>query len=119
MTTTEDEDGRSDWDLSTMAEAEVEADRRMDREGGRWVAVDRGPHVSPRYGVARVPGVGEPVSRGLNGDTYPDGVVVRVTRTQIVTDTGHVYRRRGLTGSWKHGHWCLVEGHERRWNPEV
>jgi hypothetical protein len=109
----------TEWDLTSMTDAAVEADRQAEKHGGRWEPVDRGPRTSPRYGTVRVPEVGEPVSRTLNGDCYPDGTVVRVTKTQIVTDTGHVYRRKGQTASWKDGPWYLTEGHERRWNPEV
>lgn len=112
-------DMRSDWDLHTFMEAEVEADRRAEQEGGRWVAVDRGGHTFPRYSVTRVPEVGDAVSYAFNGDSYPDGKVVRVTKTQITTDTGKIYRRKGLTAAWKSGSWTLVLGHEHRWNPEV
>lgn len=111
---------RSDADLESFTDATVEADRRMDAEGGMWVAVDRGENVWPRFGVTRVPQVGEPVSYGFNGDSYPDGFVTRVSKTlQITTDTGNVYRRKGATGTWVRtgGTWRLVRGHVSALNP--
>lgn len=113
---------RSDADLETFTDATVEADRRMDAEGGMWVAVDRGKNVWPRFSVARVPQVGEPVSYAFNGDSYPDGVVTKVSKAlRITTDSGNVYRRKGTTGAWikAGGAWRLVRGHVSALNPSL
>lgn len=111
---------RSDADLETLTDATVEADRRMEADGGLWVAVDNGNSVWPRFGVTRVPAVGEPVSYACNGDSYPDGVVTKVSAAlRITTDSGNVYRRKGTTGAWvkEGGTWRLVHGHVSALNP--
>lgn len=81
----------------------------------RYVACDNGPHVYPRYDVVRAPQVHDPVSHSFNGDTRPDGRVVKVSTSlrRVETDTGSVYYRRKLTGTWikARGTWVLVRGH--------
>lgn len=88
----------------------------------RYVAIDNGAHVSPRYDVIEAPQVGERVSYSFNGDSYPDGEIVSITpRTLrvIKTDTGSVYYRRRNSGSWikKGGTWSLIKGHVNERNP--
>ena len=85
-----------------------------------YVAVDSGPNVSPRFDVIKAPRVGDDVSYGFNGDYYPDGKIVKVSKSLMVTtSTGNVYRRRGKSGSWKMagGTWSLVPGHRNDKNP--
>ena len=90
--------------------------------GSTFVGTDSGPNVSPRYDIVEVPKVGDPVSYAFNGDYYPDGHVVKVTKGLMVrTSTGKEYRRRKNTGSWvqRGGTWKLVAGHHTEKNPEV
>lgn len=37
---------RSNWELESFTDAEVEADRRMEAEGGTWVPCDLGRYAS-------------------------------------------------------------------------
>lgn len=88
----------------------------------RYIAIDHGAHVSPRYDVVEAPQVNEPVSYSFNGDSYPDGKIVSITpRTLrvIKTDTGSVYYRRRNSGIWikKGGTWSLIKGHHNERNP--
>lgn len=85
-----------------------------------YVAVDCGEGTYPRFDVVAAPKVGEAVSYGFNGDYYPDGVIVAVTKKfKVTTSTGNTYRRRKLTANWKqpHGPWSLVHGHISEQNP--
>lgn len=88
--------------------------------GVTYVATDAGPHCSPRYDVIELLCVGDAVSYSFNGDTYPDGYIVSVSKSMkvITTDTGSRYYRRRLTGAWvKDGTWSLVAGHRHELNP--
>jgi len=88
-----------------------------------YLAIDEGPSHSPRYDVVRAPRVGDPVSMRFNGDTYPDGTIVRVSASyRRITTQNTVYARVGQSGSWVHrgklyvgqeAPWFLVEGHVR------
>lgn len=112
----------SRWDFKTFADATRIAHSATQNLGTQFVPVDNGPGVSPRYDVAQVPKVGEKVSYSFNGDSYPDGEIVKVSKTlQITTSTGNVYRRRKMTGSWLRtgGTWWLVRGHINERNPHI
>lgn len=85
----------------------------------RYWAEDRGANVSPRYAVIRAFQIGEPVSYGFNGDSYPCGRIVSITGTdhRIITVQNHngvveKFWRRKKTGSWKTsgGTWSLQHG---------
>ena len=84
-----------------------------------YLATDEGPSHSPQYDVVRAPRPGDLVSSSFNGDSYPEGEVVRVSASfrRVETSTGKVYYRRRASGSWiADGTWFLVEGHVRQTN---
>lgn len=89
--------------------------------GEAWLAVDEGEYTSPRYDV--IPGwkVGEPVSYGFNGDSYPDGTITQISESHriITTSSGKRYFRHKLTRAWKKtgGTWTLMHGHHNDRNP--
>lgn len=71
-----------------------------------------------RYGVVKVPQVGDKVSKYFNGDSYPCGEVVKVTKTlQVKTSDGTIFRRVKNTGCWKSNCWSLQQGHKYEQNP--
>lgn len=108
------------WDWKSFDEVTRLAAYITAMTGKTYVPIDRGRGCSPRYDVSRAPSVGDEVSYGFNGDYYPDGVVVKVTKTlQITTSTGSTYRRRGNSCSWQKpgGTWSLVFGHIYEQNP--
>ena len=85
-----------------------------------YIGADEGEHVSPRFDIIEPPKVGDPVSKTINGDYYPDGHVTKVSKTlQVTTDTGSRYFRRKNTSAWVKtgGSWSLVRGHHRELNP--
>jgi hypothetical protein len=106
-------ENRNDW--KTFEAAKEVADRL---EG--YIATDAGPHVSPRYDVIRLPKVGDKVSKEFNGDSYPCGVIVKISKTlkAITTDGGDVFYRIRQTGAWRNqGTWSLTKGHVEKQNP--
>lgn len=85
-----------------------------------YLAVDEGPNVSPRFDIIEPPKVGDKVSYGFNGDYYPDGEIIKITKTwQITTSTGNRYLRYRNTSTWLRtgGTWALVPGHRNERNP--
>lgn len=91
-------------------------------EGRTFLACDAGSHTSPRYDVIEAPKVGDQVSKSFNGDTYPEGVITRITpRWQITTSTGVKFLRKGETAGWKQtgGTWWMTGGHHYEQNPHI
>lgn len=107
----------SRWDWNSF-EAAQEVAAAL---GAGYIATDAGPNVSPRYDVIELPKVGDAVSYGFNGDYYPCGEIVSISKSlkKITTSTGRAFFRRRLTGSWVNaGTWSLVPGHVNKRNPE-
>lgn len=88
----------------------------------RYIGTDAGEWVSPRYNVQELPKVGDEVSYSFNGDTYPDGTIVKISGKNhqiITTSSGRKYYRRRKTGGWRHDKtWWLVSGHISTYNKE-
>lgn len=109
---------RHDW--KTMGDAEWVANCVSGFTGETYIAVDNGSNVSPRFDVTEIPKVGDAVSFAFNGDYYPDGHVVKISKTLkvIETSSGKRYYRVKQTGCWKHNRmWSLVKGHIDQRNP--
>lgn len=88
--------------------------------GKTYLPIDNGPAVWPQYGVIDAPSVGDKVSRSFNGDSYPEGKVVKITKGwQVTTSTGAKFRRIGETGGWKecNGSFWMISGHHEEQNP--
>ena len=89
--------------------------------GRRLFVATSDPSQYPRFDVVYAPQVGDKVSYAFNGDSYPDGVVTKVSASlrRIETSTGSVYYRRKSTGTWKKqgGTWWLVHGWHNDRNP--
>ncbi len=106
----------------TIAEVETRNDwRTFDKAkevaallGDKYIAVDYGSHVSPRYDVINMPQVGDAISYGYNGDAYPCGHIKSISESKklIVSTEGHKFYRRGQSGTWKYAQtWSLMSGH--------
>lgn len=117
---------RAEWisrhDFRDIFHAEHIARQATDLTGKLHIGVDNGTGVWPRYDVVEAPTVGDAVSYGFNGDSYPDGEIVSITPHSlkvIVTSTGSKYYRRKSTGSWKKagGTWSLIKGTHNERNP--
>jgi len=107
-------------DMTDMAHAERIAADATALTGRRHVAADKGNHTSPRYDVIEAPTVGSEVSRGFNGDYYPAGTIVKVSKSlrRVETSDGTVFFRLHQTASWRAGGtWFMVAGTHDERNP--
>lgn len=106
--------------IRTWTEIEEYAQELTKQTGNLYLPCDYGQYRSPRFEAVVVPKVGDEVSKGFNGDYYPQGTVVSVSATykKITTSTGVSFYRVGKTGGWRaDGTWWLVSGHRSEWNP--
>ena len=114
-------------DFKSFAEVENVASvlNNIMNDGLVYLAFDNGSGTSRRYGVMIPPKVGDDVSYCFNGDYYPCGKVIRITkgwRIYTSDDTklqGSMFNRKGQTSNWvmKGGTWSLVKGIVNRSNP--
>ena len=110
----------SRWDFECFEQAMLVATQATNAMGKEYIPIDNGEWVSPRYDVIEAPCVGDKVSCGFNGDYYPEGEIVKISKNfKIITaSTGKKFYRKGLTGRWVHSEmWVLVAGHYEEKNP--
>ena len=113
-------------DIRDLAHAQELAASAGANLGAGFLAIDRGAHVSPRYDVIEAPALGDEVSMAYNGDYYPVGKVVGISKgyKQIRVDGPRgkkvFYRKGGENGAgWlAERMWRLVGGVQDRLNPE-
>lgn len=108
-------ESRNDWHTFEAAKEVAAA------LGPDYIATDAGQWVSPRYDVIDLPKVGAKVSYAFNGDYYPCGEIVSISKSLklIVTSEGQKFYRVRETGCWKYNRtWSLVPGHVSKQNPE-
>jgi hypothetical protein len=112
---------KSGWDIESFEEARVHAEEVSESTGETYIPVDHGKYRSPRYEVTRAPHVGDEVSRSINGDYYPCGVITKISPTmkKVTTSDGSVFYRYKETGSWRKSNFWMVHGHIDRRNPHV
>lgn len=112
-----DYQNRNDW--RSLEEVERIAQELTEATGTLYVGVDSGPNVSPRYDVVEAPVVGAEVSRGFNGDYYPEGTITKVSKSlrRVETSTGAVFFRRKQSATWSDGTFSMVRGHINERNP--
>jgi hypothetical protein len=109
---------RQDFDSFMLAQQVADSASKL--TGKLYVATDAGNGVYPRYDVIETPAVGDDVSYSFNGDSYPCGKIVSVSKTlkKITTSEGKVFYRRKSSGCWlMNGTWALVGGHRYEKNP--
>jgi hypothetical protein len=112
-------------DLGSFAEAtelaaEINSLPETSLAGATYIPTDAGPNCSPRFDVILAPKIGDPISYSFNGDSYPDGEIVKISGSlRIVTSSsGRRYYRRRLTGSWINNNcWSMRAGHHSELNP--
>lgn len=111
---------QSRWDWKTFETVQELASKLTAMTGTTFLAIDNGDHVSPRYDVLEAPKIGDKVSRGFNGDYYPEGEIVAITKKyKVTTSTGIVFRRRGNTAKFLQagGTFGMIGGHIDERNP--
>lgn len=110
---------RNDFDSMMLAQQIADSATRL--TGRTYIATDAGEGCYPRYDVIEAPAVGDEVSYAFNGDYYPCGTIVSISKSMklIVTSTGRKFYRSRQSGSWINGGmWSMVAGHIERLNPE-
>lgn len=121
---------KTDPDFKSFEEVEAIAVKLTELTGETYLAYDNGSHTSHRFGVMVPPKVGDDVSYGFNGDCYPCGKVVRITKGwRIYTENPDkpegaprkhlMFNRKRKTSGWvmKGGTWGLVKGIVDERNP--
>lgn len=120
------ESERGQWstrhDIKDLDHANRIAAEATDLTGDRYIGIDNGGSVWPRFDFAKAPKLGDKVSYGFNGDYYPDGEIVHITEgtlKQVKTSTGNTYYRNKNSGGWRKegGTWWMVQGHRNERNP--
>ena len=88
--------------------------------GKPYIAIDSGPDVAPRFNVIRAPAVGDDVSMAFNGDYYPVGKILKISKSLklVTTSSGRKFYRCGTSGAWLNGYFALIQGTVSRLNPE-
>lgn len=116
---------RSRWDFKTYAIAKAIAAsaneyKSNNADADRFIAVDKGEFTGPRYDVIRVPAIGDEVSKGFNGDYYPEGKITTISTSlrRVETSTGCVFWRVRESACWRSNQtWSMVGGHINERNP--
>lgn len=115
-----DRSWKNSWDWKSFEEVERLARYVTAMTGKLYLPVDRTSGVSPRFDIVDAPKVGDPVSYSFNGDTYPCGVITKITKGwKITTSEGKVFNRFKQTSGWRMvgGTWWMVSGHHYEQNP--
>ena len=110
------------WDWKSFEEVQRLASYLTAMTGKTYLAVDRLHGVSPRFDVIEAPKVGDPVSYSFNGDSYPCGVITKITKGwRVTTSEGAVFNRFKATAGWRRvgGTWWMISGHHYEQNPHV
>jgi hypothetical protein len=114
-------ENRNDWrTLEEAAAVAAALNIEYAHEGRVYIPTDAGGHVSPRYDVIEAPRIGDFVSYAFNGDSYPSGVITKISKTlrRVETEVGDVFYRRRESGSWvKDRTWTMVHGYWSKKNP--
>lgn len=108
------------WNFNSYEEVEKLAEQVSVLTGKKWLGTDATESTSPRYDVQEAPAIGDLVSRSFNGDSHPEGEIVKISPTwRITTSTGVKFSRRKNTGSWKPigGYGGMISGHHNDRNP--
>lgn len=111
---------QSRWEWKSLEQVQKIARLLSINTGKNYVGADSGPNVSPCFDVIEMWNVGDKVSYTFNGDYYPDGEIVKITKTgQVLTSEGNRYIRRGESPVWLRtgGTWALVHGWRSDKNP--
>lgn len=86
-----------------------------------YMVDDCAAYRSPKWDVVQAPRVGDEVSKGFNGDYYPQGKIKSISKGYkvIILENGLRFYRKGGAARWVQsgGTWALIRGvHDER-NP--
>lgn len=100
------EGSRTGWissrDIKTFQEATRIARYLGFLTNEEYLPVATGPDLANNIEIIKAPKVGDPVSATLNGDSYPEGYITRITPTwRITTSTGRKFSRLKSSSTWQ------------------
>ena len=109
------EDG-SHTRIKNMEDATEIAGLLTEQTGKTYIPVDRGRYTYPQFSTIQIPEVGDEVSMGFNGDSYPSGKIIKISKSlrRIETDSGKVFWRKNSTGTWS-----MIKGIHNNMNPHI
>lgn len=119
--TIKDTGWRSSKEFATYADAKKIAAYLTFLTGDTYIGADNeSGSAEAEFKVIKAPSVGDEVSKSFNGDSYPCGVITKITPSWIITtSTGAKFRRYGESGAWREqgrGFW-MIYGHVDERNP--
>lgn len=109
---------RNDW--TSKEEVDTLAAKLTEVTGDLYLGLASGGCVRPQFDIFKAPKVGDEVSMGFNGDYYPCGKIVSISKTlrKIVTDNGTTFWRRGQGARWLNcGTFAMIPGVHNERNP--
>lgn len=105
-------------------------------KSNKYIWVDKGNSISPRFDIVELPQVGDEVSYAFNGDYYPCGKITEISgfkafelgdkapvscrRIVAKEENGstHIFWRKGQSGTWlRNKTWALIKGIHNERNP--
>jgi hypothetical protein len=107
-------------DFKSFEVAEEMATAATKFSGELYIATDAGKYSWPQFDVIKAPKVGDKVSQSFNGDSYPRGEIVKVSKSLklVTTSTGHKFYRHKRSGAWMvNGYASMIPGHVSEMNP--
>ena len=66
-------------DITSFEQAKTLASQLTLKTNRLFLAADAGESTSPRYDVFKAPVIGDEVSKSFNGDSYPEGMITKIT----------------------------------------
>ena len=112
---------KSSSNFKSYEEVDALAKKLTAMTGVVYLGYDNSEYSSPRYGVMEAPKVGDKVSCAFNGDYYPAGEIVKITKGwRVTTSDGTVFNRyKKIRAGWVQvgGTWSMVAGHIDERNP--
>lgn len=110
----------SSRDYNSFADAAYFARLITELTNKTYIAVDNGEYRFNRYEIIRMYQVGEEVSYTFNGDTYPDDIILEISKDlSTIKTANNVYKRVKETRGWKQkkSPFWLFSGHLFEQNP--
>ena len=110
---------RNDW--TSKEEVDAIASQLTEHTGHLFLGLDNGRNVKPRFDIFKAPMVGDVVSMGFNGDYYPCGKIVSISKTmkKIVTENGTTFYRRSTSRWLNCGTFAMIPGEHNERNPHL
>jgi hypothetical protein len=111
------------YDRRDKVEAQRHLEERVAETGVEHIIFNSADESWPFWEVSRLPQIGDEISYGFNGDSYPCGTIVKISKTmkKITGSGGDTFYRSPKPrqqSTWrKHKTWTMTFGHTEKRNP--